>query len=180
MRAMGRVAGAIDWLNFTIGRAVAWIALLMVVTQLVIVVLRYVFGIGFVWLQESVVYMHALLFLLGAGYTLLRDGHVRVDIFYREASPRTKAWVNLAGVTLLLIPVCLLILYIAWPYVVSSWSVREGSREASGIPAVYLLKSVMLMFAGLLMLQGLSLALRSIQVLAGHGAPAPQPPHEGL
>lgn len=157
------VDGFSDWL----GRTVAWLSLGMVLVTCVVVLLRYVFAMGWIALQESVVYMHALLFLLGAAYTLKHDGHVRVDIFYQRMGSRGKAWVNLLGSCLLLMPFCLFILWSSWDYVVASWAVRESSREAGGLPAVFLLKSVIPLFAVILFLQGLALALRSLLVLVG-------------
>ena len=162
-----RFARFIDRLNDRIGRTVAWLALLMVVIQFVIVVQRYVFGIGSIWMQESMVYMHGTLFMLAAGYTLLHNGHVRVDIFYREATPRRKALTDLAGVFVLLLPVCLATVWLAWSYVAGSWAIFEGSKETSGIHAVYLLKSMIVAFAILVALQGVSLAIHSVRVLRG-------------
>ena len=169
---MKQVADAIDGLNERIGRVLSWLAVLMVLTQFVVVVMRYVFGIGSIRTQESIVYMHASMFMLLAGYTLLHNAHVRVDVIYREASPRFKASVDLAGVLLLLWPVCYLILTVAWPYVRSSWLVHEGSKETSGIQAVFLLKSVIPVFAVLLALQGLSTLIHSLRVLRGLELPA--------
>ncbi len=163
----------IDALNEIVGRAVSWLALAMVLLQLVVVIMRYVFGLGSLFMQESIVYMHGILFMAAVGYTLLHNGHVRVDIFYRTAPPRTKAMVNLAGVVFFLLPVCVLVWWMSWPYIAMSWSVLEGSRETSGIPALFLLKSVILVFAALLFLQGLSLGLRSLLLLLGR-----QPPPE--
>lgn len=171
MRNLARLATAIDTLNERVGRAVAWLALAMVLAQFVVVLMRYVFGIGSVWAQESIIYMHGTLFMLAAGYTLLHNGHVRVDIFYRTASPAYKARVDLLGTLLLLWPVCFLIFYVAFPYVESSWRVREGSRETSGIQGVYLLKSVILVYVVLLALQGLSTVIHSLRVLAGYEEP---------
>ncbi|WP_421709365.1 TRAP transporter small permease subunit [Algihabitans sp.] len=162
-----RTADAIDQVNRRIGTTVAWLALFMVLVQFALVLMRYVFGIGSIMTQESLIYAHGTLFMVAAGYTLLVGGHVRVDIFYREAEPRKKAWVDLIGVTVLLIPVCLLIWRYSLPYVLSSWAVLEGSRETSGIQGVYLLKSCILVFVVLMSLQGLSLAFRSILVIAG-------------
>jgi TRAP-type mannitol/chloroaromatic compound transport system permease small subunit len=167
MKMLVLLAGAIDRLNERIGQAVAWLALTLVLAQFLIVVMRYAFGMSSIWLQESIVYQHAFLFMLGAGYALLHDAHVRIDIFYGRASPRRRALVNLLGVAFLLVPVIGLITVIGWPYVALSWEVYEGSRETSGIQAVFLLKSAILAFAALLMLQGLSLAVRSVLVLAG-------------
>lgn len=170
MNVLSALAQVIDQANERIGRVTAWVALLMVLVQFLVVLMRYIFGLGSIFLQESVVYMHSILFLVGAGYTLLHGGHVRVDIFYRDASPRKQALVDLLGVAFLLVPVCILIWWSAWPYVVNSWNVFEGSKETSGIPAVYLLKTLILAFALLVSVQGISLALRSALSLAGIGA----------
>jgi TRAP-type mannitol/chloroaromatic compound transport system permease small subunit len=164
---MRAVASFIDALNERIGRAVSWLALLIVLVQFLIVVGRYVFGVGSIWFQELIIYMFGFLFMLGAAYTLRHDGHVRVDIFYREALPRTKALVNLLGSLFFLIPICALIFWVAWPYVLQSWSVWEGSQESSGIPARYLQKTAILAFAVLMALQGLSIVLRSLLALQG-------------
>jgi TRAP-type mannitol/chloroaromatic compound transport system permease small subunit len=161
------LARRIDALNEAVGRMTAWIILPMVLVQVTIVLMRYVFGIGSIMMQESVVYMHAVLFMVTVGYTLLYDAHVRIDIVYREASPRYKALVDLVGVIIFLIPVCVLIGWMSWPYVAASWRVLETSKETSGIPAVFLLKSVILAFTGLLALQGFSLGVRSAVILAG-------------
>ncbi len=173
MSALYSLSRAIDRLNDAIGRAVAWFALLMVLIQFVVVVLRYVFGVGSIFLQESIVYLHGTMFMVGAGYTLLYDGHVRVDVFYRAASTRYKAMVNLIGVVIFLLPVCALITAYAWPYVANAWAVREGSIESSGIQGVFLLKTMILAFTGLVALQGISLALKSAMSLAGRTPPPP-------
>jgi len=111
--------------------------------------------------------MHALLFMLGAAYTLKHDGHVRVDIIYQRLRPRARAWVDLIGCWLLLIPFCVFIGWIGWDYVAASWAVRESSREAGGLPAVFLLKSVILMFAATVLLQGMAQSAKALLVLAG-------------
>ena len=170
MEVLTRFIRFTDRLNETIGRGVAWLTLAMVIVTFVVVVLRYVYAIGWVWLQESYVWMHGAVFMVGAGYTLLHDGHVRVDIFYRPAGPRYKALIDLLGAALLLLPMLCLVGWVAAPYVVESWSRLEESREAGGLPALYLLKSVLLVFCLLLALQGLSLAARSVLVLAGRTA----------
>ena len=167
MDALDTLATHIDRFNERIGRVTAWVALLMVLVQFLVVIMRYVFGIGSIMMQESVIYMHAFLFMIGAGYTLLHGGHVRVDVFYRDATVSTKAWVDLAGVVFFLVPVCTLIAVYSWPYIHTSWSVFEGSKETSGIQAVYLLKTTLLAFCLLVGVQGVSLALRSALHLAG-------------
>lgn len=164
---MKRLVGGIDSVNNFIGRGVSWLAILMVLVQFGVVILRYAFGIGFVAAQESILYMHGILFMTGAGYTLLMNEHVRVDIFYRDASPGKKALVDLCGTLFLLWPICALIWWVSIDYVSMSWQVREGSADLSGMPAVYILKSFILVFASLLSLQGLSLAIRSGLALFG-------------
>ncbi|ESR24801.1 TRAP transporter small permease subunit [Lutibaculum baratangense] len=164
---MERLAKAIDRLNTRVGRAVAWLALLMVLLEFTVVISRYVFGVTSIAMQEAVVHMHASLFMLAAAWTLRADAHVRVDIFYRGATPRAKATVDLLGSMLLLLPTCALILWVATPYVAQAWAVREGSRETSGLGGVYLLKTVILIFAAQLALQAASMAFRAVRVLAG-------------
>lgn len=157
----------IDRANDLIGRGIAWLTLAMVLITFAVVILRYVFSVGFVWMQESYVWLHGVVFMIGAGYTLLHDGHVRVDIFYRDGSPRFKAGINLFGSLALLLPVMIMIWIVAWPYVLASWGHFEESREADGLPGLFVLKSVILAFCAALGLQGVSLALRSVLVLMG-------------
>ncbi len=164
---IGALANFVDRLNDWVGNAAAWLALFMVLVQAVVVLQRYVFGVNFIWMQESVTYMHGLLFMLAAGYTLLHGGHVRVDIFYRDAPPQKKALIDFIGSYIFIFPVMILIFFLALPYVRLSWMVREGSLETSGIQGVYLLKSVILIFASLVLLQGLSLAARTALFLTG-------------
>lgn len=158
----------IDRLNRRIGRSAAWLALAMVLVQFAVVVMRYVFGIGSIMMQEAIIYMHGVLFMMAAADTLLQDEHVRVDIFYATAAPRTKALINLLGCTLLVVPFCILLAYYAYDYVAISWSVREGSRETSGIQGIYLLKSVILVFAAQLVLQAVSGILKNALQLTGN------------
>ncbi len=159
-------------MNEAVGVVVSWAALMMVLVQFVVVVMRYVFGIGSIFMQEMIVYLHAVLFMIAAGYTLLHNGHVRVDIFYSTATAKRKAVTDIAGVALFLLPICVFTWWVSWPYVASAWAVREGSPEGSGIQAVYLLKTVILGFALLVSVQGISLAIRSVLVLAGIAADA--------
>jgi len=155
------------------GRIVSWLSLFMVLTTFLVVVLRYALDLGWIAMQESVTYMHATLFMLGASYTLQRNGHVRVDIFYQKLSRRGRAWVDLLGTLLLLVPVCVFILWAGWGYVFESWEVMEGSREAGGIPAVYLLKTLILAMPVLMLLQGLAWILRNGLFLAGNRTAVP-------
>lgn len=158
MHKLERLAHRLDSINEWTGRTVAWLTLAMVIVTFTVVLLRYLFNIGWIAMQESITYMHALVFMLGAAYTLKHEGHVRVDIFYSKFSARARAWVDLLGTLFLLLPVCLFILWISWDYVASSWRVLEGSREAGGLPMVFLLKSIIPLMAGLMILQGISLA----------------------
>lgn len=164
---MRAIADIIDSFNEHTGRVLSWLALAMVLLQFAVVVGRYVFGVGSIFYQELIIYFHAFLFMLAASYTLKRDGHVRVDVLYREARPRRKAMVNLLGSLFLLLPVCILIIWISWPYVARSWSILEGSQETSGIQAVFLLKSAIIAFAVMVGLQGVSMVIRSLLAIGG-------------
>ena len=151
------------------GRLIAWLTLLMVVVTFVVVVMRYVFEQGSIALQESVIYMHSFVFLLGAAYTLKHDGHVRVDIIYRPLGEKGKAWINLFGTLFLLLPVCVFLFWISWEYVATSWELKEGSQEAGGIAYRYLLKSALLAMPAMMILQGVAELLRNLLVLTGKG-----------
>ena len=164
---MGSVADRIDRLNGAIGRTVAWAALFIVLVQFAVVLMRYVLGMGSIWLSESIIYGHATMFMLAAAWTLREGGHVRVDIFYADASSRAKAWVDLLGALLLLLPFMLVLAWLAYPYVARSWAILERSRETSGLPAVFLLKTLIPLFALLMALQGVAQAIRAALVLRG-------------
>lgn len=168
MQRLQTVIRGLEAANEQIGRLVSWATLLMVAVTFAVVVLRYLFNVGWIAMQEVVVYLHAAVFMLGAAYTLKHDGHVRVDIVYRKLSPRGQAAVDLAGTLLLLLPVAGYILWSAWDYVGDSWALHEASQETGGLPWVYWLKSAIPAMAVLLMLQGLAMALRSALLLAGH------------
>ncbi|MDH3319159.1 MAG: TRAP transporter small permease subunit [Betaproteobacteria bacterium] len=168
MSPLKRIANAIDAINDWIGRCLAWLTLGMVLVTFAVVLMRYVFGLGSTLLQEFVVYMHAIVFMVCAGYALVHNGHVRCDIFYSAASPRAKAIIDIVGTFIFLIPTCILVFWVTWPYAAASWAVLEGSPEGRmGIPAVFLLKSLILVLAGLLALQSVSLVLQSALFLAG-------------
>ena len=159
------LADCIDRLNAAIGRTVTWACLLVVVVQFTVVVMRYVFGLGSIWLTEAIIYGHAALFMLASAWTLREGGHVRVDIFYADAGPRRRALIDLGGALLLLLPFMLVLLWFALPYVARSWTIMETSRETSGLPWVYLLKALIPAFAVLMVLQGVAQAIRSLSVL---------------
>lgn len=156
----------IDAFTDQCGRLLAWLTLGMALVTTLIVILRYGFNIGSIMAQESVIYMHGALFLLGAGYALKTGAHVRVDIFYRSFSARGKAWINCLGGIVFLLPLCAFILASSWDYVVESWGMRETSPEPGGIPAVYLLKSLIPLAAINLALQGIAEILRGALLLA--------------
>ena len=153
--------------NFTevTGRALSWLCLALAVMTSAIVLLRYGFDIGWVAAQESITYLHASLFMLGAAYTLKHGGHVRVDIFYRRFSQRTCAWINSIGAIVFLLPLCLFITFISWQFVSESWAIREGSMDPGGIQGVFLLKSLIPLMAVNLMLQGMAELLRNAAFL---------------
>lgn len=164
---LSAAADALDRVNSLVGRAARWLALLMLLAQFLVVVLRYLFGTSYIWGTETVLYLHAALFMLGAGYTLLVDGHVRVDIFYAGLGERGRALVDLLGTLLFLLPTCLVILWFTWRFTWNSWAIREGPISVGGIPASFLLKTLIPAFAILLLIQGTSLLLRSLVRLQG-------------
>jgi TRAP-type mannitol/chloroaromatic compound transport system permease small subunit len=157
--------------NELTGRLVAWLTLLMVLVTFLVVVLRYSFDQGWIAMQESVVYMHAVVFMLGAAYTLKNRGHVRVDIFYQKMSIKQRAVIDLMGTLLLLFPVSIFIIWMGWEYVIDSWGVLEGSREAGGLPGVFLIKSLILLMPCLMLLQGIALVLEQLLILQGRIQP---------
>ncbi len=169
----------IDSINDRLGRWSSWLALAMVLVMFVIVVLRYAFQFGSIAMQESVMYLNALVFTLGAAYTLKEQGHVRVDVFYNRFSERTRQLVDIFGTSLFLFVTCGFVLWASWDYVAVSWRIREGSAESSGLPFVYLLKSCLLILPLLLGAQGLSELFRSIKVLRQAEDPQSDPngPH---
>ncbi len=174
---MEKISRFCDSVSEWTGRGIAWLTLLMVIITFAVVVLRYLFDIGWIAMQESVTYLHAMVFLLGAAYTLKHEGHVRVDIFYHRFGPRGKALVDMLGTLFLLLPVCLFILFASWDYVADSWAYRETSSEPGGLPWVYLLKTTLLLMPLLLVLQGISQLLRALLVLSGRYTPESAPEH---
>ncbi len=165
MKTVPALIRLLDTLTEIIGRIASCFALLLVVVTCYIVVTRYVFNTGSVAVQESLIYINSILVFVSIGFTLRHNAHVRVDIFYSRMSDRGKAWVNLLGTILLLLPVCVFLLWSCWSYVMSSWAILEGSREARGLPYVYLLKTLILVMPALLLLQGLAEFLRNLAVL---------------
>ena len=169
--AENRFLAALDRIGIVTGRITSWLTLIMVLVTVVIVVMRYVFDAGAVWLQESVVWMHAVVFMVGAAYTLQQDEHVRVDIFYREMSARRRAWIDLLGTLLFLLPLCVFLGIKSWDFVAVSWQLGESSREPGGMPYPFvpLLKSVLLVMPLLLAIQGVAMFARALGTIRGRG-----------
>ena len=158
---MENLCNKIDALNERVGQLIAWFILAMVCVTFLVVVLRYGFNFGRIAIQESVTYMHALVFMLAGAYTLKHNEHVRVDIFYQNMSSHNKARIDFFGTLFLLLPFTCFIIWISFNYVINSWKLFEGSREAGGLPLVYLLKTLIPLMAVLLFLQAISLSGRA-------------------
>jgi len=166
MTSLRKIVQLIDAFTEFSGRVLAWLVLAMAILTSLIVVLRYGFNTGSILAQELVIYMHGCLFMLGAAYALKKGAHVRVDIFYRDFKPRGQAWVNSLGGIIFLLPLCIFIAFASWNYVADAWAIRESSPEPGGIPAVFLLKSLLPLMALNLFLQGLAETLRAALALA--------------
>ena len=167
LRTLKTSLSAVEKFTEVTGRFISWATVTMVILVVLVVITRYFLGLGSIALQESVTYLHCLVFMMGFAFTLKHDGHVRVDIFYRGFSPRFKAIVNLIGGLIFLIPFCLLIFFTSWDYVLASWVIRETSAENNGLPFIYLLKTLMLLMPATLVLQGIAEIIRSSLVLSG-------------
>jgi TRAP-type mannitol/chloroaromatic compound transport system permease small subunit len=168
-----RIADQIDRITAATGRIATWCSLYVVMAEFAVVVLRYALGFGSIRLQESVLYAHAGLFMLAAAWTLQIEGHVRVDIFYTRGAARTRAAVDLLGAVVFLLPFAAVLFASTLPYVERSWLIFEGSPQPSGLPFVYLLKTVILVFAALIGLQGVAQAIRAALLLSA--SPRQQP-----
>jgi len=167
-----RVARSVDRFICGLGRAVSWLCLVMVVVTGGIVTLRYFFDVGWIWLQETVTWMHGAVFLLAAGYTLSRDEHVRVDVIYRGMSLRHQAIVDTFGVLLLLLPTCGWMVWSAWDYVIASWHVHESSLETGGLHGLFLLKTLIVATPLLIAVEGIAIVtLRWASLLSASGEP---------
>lgn len=167
MRAIAFLVRAINALNWLVGNIFSWLSLAIVVVCFTVVVQRYVFSVSILWMRDLYIWLNGAMFTAVAGFALMRNDHVRVDIFYRPASIRRKAIVDLIGVVFFLLPFCILVMVYAWPYVARSWRIYEGSANVGGMPGLYILKTFIPGFAVLVALQGIAMALRSVLVLAG-------------
>ncbi len=165
MKKFSLISKYIDLFNTKLGKAVSWLTLLMVITSALIVILRYGFNLGFIWMQEAIRYMYAAVFLVCAAYTYAQDEHVRVDIFYMNMSIKYKKIVDIFGSLLFLIPVCLTIIIFSYNYLINSWLQLEGSLEERGLHAVYILKSFIWIFSFTLILQGISIIITNLRFL---------------
>jgi len=163
-------SNALDRFSGLVGKAASWLTLFMVIVTFIVVILRYVFDIGFIWVQESIIWMHAVVFMLGAAYTLREDEHVRVDVFYRGMSEHRQAWVDLLGVLVFLLPLCVFLAWNSIEFVLQSWRIGESSREPGGLPFPFfpMLKAVILLMPITVALQGVSLFLRSLATVRKH------------
>lgn len=160
-----RIASWLDQFSTFIGQSIKWLALFMLLLQFTIVILRYAFGVNFIAMQELVLYLHASLFMIAAAYTLKIDGHVRVDIFYALLTPRKKAIIDIVGHLIFLLPGMFVILYYTWPSVRNAWAIREGAISVGGLPASFLLKTLIPIFCILLILQSVSCLIRNVGIV---------------
>jgi len=167
VRALARIVAALAAFNAVVGKAFSWLALGVVLVCFAVVVLRYGFNYGQVWMQDLYVWMSAVMFTGVAGFTFLKDSHVRVDIFYRPASIRYKAWADLIGFFIFLLPFTVVVLVWSWLYVAGSWQIAESSRNADGLPGFYVVKTFVLLFCVFLQIHGLAMVGRSILILKG-------------
>ncbi|WP_224703598.1 TRAP transporter small permease subunit [Devosia aquimaris] len=167
MQALATLVRAISALNKWVGEALSWLALVCVLVCFTVVVQRYVFSTSTLWMQDLYVWVSGAMFTGVAGFALMRDDHVRVDIFYRPASVRRKAMADLFGVAVFLLPFMYVVFHYGWPAIARSWSYYEASSNVGGMPGLFVLKSFILVFAALVGLQGIAMAARAILVLAG-------------
>ena len=167
MNVLKNISIIIDNFNIKVGKLFSWLLLLMVLLTCLIVILRYLFNIGFIWMQELVRFFYAAVFLICAAYTLAEDAHVRVDIFYSKLSEKKKNIINIFGSLFFLIPVCFIIFYYSFNYVINSWAQLEGSLEERGLHAVFIMKTFIWFFAFMLFAQGVSIIASSINRIRG-------------
>ena len=179
---MLRLAGMLEAVVFAIGRVAAWLTVFMVVVTVIVVVMRYFFDAGFIWMQELVTWAHAAVFLIGAAYTFAHDDHVRVDVFYRRATPAVRAVVNIVGTVLLLWPVCIWLGLAASRYAIKSWVIAERSAETGGLgyPMVPLAKTLLAAMLLLLVIQGLVIVLRNVHALRSGNYATDNAPEQAL
>jgi TRAP-type mannitol/chloroaromatic compound transport system permease small subunit len=166
MTLLALLVRLISGLNRLVGNVFSWLALGIVLVCFTVVVQRYVFSTTHLWMQDLYVWLNGAMFTAVAGFALLRNDHVRVDIFYRPAATRTKAMIDLLGVVVFLLPFCWIVWTYGYPFVARSWRIYEASANPGGMRGLFVLKSFILGFAVLVALQGIAIAARSILVLA--------------
>ncbi|MBW2480090.1 MAG: TRAP transporter small permease subunit [Deltaproteobacteria bacterium] len=167
MEAIKALTRWIDGLNQWVGRGVAWVTLGLVLVVFVDVVMRYLFNVSFVFTQELEWHLFGFIFLIGAGYTLLHDGHVRVDIIYQRLGLKGRAWINLLGVIFFLIPGCIMVISTSWKFAANAFMMLEGSPDPGGIPLRFIIKGCIPVGFTLLLLQGFSMGLHSFMQILG-------------
>jgi TRAP-type mannitol/chloroaromatic compound transport system permease small subunit len=176
LRALRAFAAAIDGMNGRIGRMLSFLVWLIALVCAIVVGLRYIFYMSFTWMQELYVWIHAVVFLTGASFAMLLNAHVRVDILYTKWSLRTRTVVEIVGAFVFTLLWMVVLAWLSWPFIVGSWLILEGSAQPNGIPGVFLLRTMLLVFCALMALQTLAIAARGILVLAGDEAAARTPP----
>ena len=167
MELLKTISHWIDRINEWVGRGVAWVTLGLVLVVFIDVVMRYLFNTSFVFTQELEWWLFGFIFLIGAGYTLLHDGHVRVDIIYQRLGFKGRAWINLCGVVLFLIPGCIMVITTSWKFMANSFAILEGSPDPGGIPFRFILKGCIPVGFTLLLFQGFSLGIHSLMQILG-------------
>ena len=165
METTNRLLNLIDNINIKVGKTVSWFTFLLVLITIYDVLMRYVFKAGTIWIQEAEWHLFAANFMLAGGWTLLRNGHVRVDLFYAKFSAKTKALIDLLGTLFFLLPFCALIIWASTPFVIASWAMLEGSPDPGGLPALYILKTVIPVTFILIGIQGISLMVKNFYFL---------------
>lgn len=175
MQGLVAISRILDWPSRVIGATLLWLVAAIVLLKFSTVAMRYLFSSTSIKLQDSVLYAHATLFMLMVGFAWLKDDHVRVDMFYARMTARGRAIVDLGCVLFGVLPLCIILGWFSLRYVGDAWRIREGALFFGGLPYTYLLKSVILTFVVLLLLQGLAIALRCIAVIAGADVPVFDP-----
>lgn len=167
MPALAAFVRAADWLIRLVGRSAAWLILATVLICAGVALGRYLLGFGRIWLQELYVVCFAVCFMLVAPYAYATDSHIRIEILHQRWSERTRAWIEIAGCLVFLLPWLLLVWWASLPFVRLSWLVHEPSAQPGGLPALYLVKTVIPAFAVLMLLQALAMIGRKVLFLAG-------------
>ncbi len=167
MNFLKKISQLIDAINEKIGLGVSWLTTIMVITVVYDVIMRYGFKRGNIAVQEMEWHLFAVIFLIGAAYSLKKDAHVRVDIIYTKLNTKQKAWIDFIGTFIFLIPFCIIIIYSTRNFIESSWAVGETSPDPGGLPGRYILKAMIPAGFILVLLQGISQAIKNLLVIIG-------------